>query len=290
MKGKDINFVRQQISKALQDLPALPTVVGKILTETENPNATTASIEKMISSDQVLASKVLRVVNSAYYGLSGQVTSLSQAIVILGMQQIRNLVLSVCALSQVKPTTARQHEVLKQFWLHSFGTAAAAQGLGKKKKLPLRDCDTLFIGGLLHDVGRLFIFSNFTEVYDAVLQHAIKNNCTVEEAEIELLGMSHAQIGGEMGRHWKLPEVLISLIEEHEGPFETGGSPMLYVLHYSDTITKHLYMGEDWEKMSRTDPVALSFLGLDEAGIQEVKEETEKKVEEAAGLFGLIAA
>src|ERR1700712_3732037 len=118
----NINFVRRQIARALQDLPALPSVVGKVLSETENPNATAASIEKMISSDQVLASKVLRVVNSAYYGLSGQVTSLGQAIVILGMQQIRNLVLSVCALSQVKPTTPRQHEVLKQFWLHSFGT------------------------------------------------------------------------------------------------------------------------------------------------------------------------
>src|SRR5436190_6608594 len=118
-------FVKKSIEKSVQDLPALPSVVTRILRETESPDACAQNIERMISAEQALASKVLRVVNSAYYGLSGQVTSLSQAIVILGLQQVRNLVLSVSAISSIKPRTPRQQETMKMFWQHSFGTAAA---------------------------------------------------------------------------------------------------------------------------------------------------------------------
>src|SRR4051794_5341481 len=93
------DFLRQSIERAMTDLPALPNVVSRVLEEAEKPDASAAAIEKMIAADQALTSKVLRVVNSAYYGLSGQVTSLGQAIVILGLPQIRNLVLSVSAMS-----------------------------------------------------------------------------------------------------------------------------------------------------------------------------------------------
>src|SRR5215207_6784467 len=96
-------FVRTSIEKSVQDLPALPTVVMRILKETESTDTCAQTIERMLGSEQALASKVLRVVNSAYYGLSGQVTSLSQAVMILGMPQVRNLVLSVSAVSVMKP-------------------------------------------------------------------------------------------------------------------------------------------------------------------------------------------
>src|SRR4051812_44649147 len=95
----DNKFVRLSIEKSLRDLPALPGIVARVLQETEDPDASAHGIEKLLSSDQALASKVLRVVNSAYYGLSGQITSLSQAIMILGIPQVRNLVLSVSAVS-----------------------------------------------------------------------------------------------------------------------------------------------------------------------------------------------
>src|SRR4051794_10645537 len=191
----DNKFVRLSIEKSLRDLPALPGIVSQVLKETENPECSAQSIEKLLSSDQALASKVLRVVNSAYYGLSGQITSLSQAIMILGMPQVRNLVLSVSAISTMKPKTPRQQETLKLFWLHAFGTAAATQLIAQQKRMRVNDTEGLFLGGLLHDVGKLFLYSMFTQTYDQVLKYAQEKEIPVTEAEVKLLGLSHSEIG-----------------------------------------------------------------------------------------------
>jgi len=286
----DNRFLRKTIEKALKDLPALPAVVTRVLQETEQPNASAAQVERLICTDQALTMKVLRVVNSAYYGLSGQVTSLSQAVVILGMQQIRNLVLSVGAVSTLQVRTARQHETLKQFWLHSFGSAAATQIIAKKKGLPGRDAETAFIGGLLHDIGRLFLFCNFTEIYDDLLLYAEQRGIPVEEAEVTFLGLSHSQVGEEMAKTWRLPSVLASIIGHHEGPFEEGDEPMELAVHVGDFLTKHIYCPPDAMKLAKVDPVAMAWLGASTLEFDQLRQATEEKLAEASVLFGLLSA
>lgn len=290
MGGPQNSFVKKSIEKALQDLPALPNVVARVLRETESPDANAATVERMISADQALASKVLRVVNSAYYGLSGQVTSLSQAIVILGMHQVRNLVLSVSAISMMRPKTPRQHEVLRRFWLHSFGTAAAASLICQKKRIPPKDAEMVFVGGLLHDIGRLFLFSNFTQTYDQVIKFAEEKGLSIEEAEVRLLGMGHGEIGEEMAKFWKLPPALVQLIARHEGPFGPGDDPMILALHCSDMMTKNLYFDQEFAVPTTLDPVAEQWLGFTEDDYAKALRETEAKVEEASNLFGMMAA
>jgi putative nucleotidyltransferase with HDIG domain len=286
----DLSFVRKSIAQSVHELPALPGVVAKVLQETENPDACAATIERLISSEQALAAKVLRVVNSAYYGLSGQVTSLSQAVVILGMHQIRNLVLSMSAISTMQQRTAKQHETLRLFWLHSFGTAAATQHIAKHKHFNVRDAETVFVGGLLHDIGRLFLFTNFARTYDQVMKYAESRGVTIEEAEERLLGMSHGMVGALMAEHWKLPEVLIELIGGHEGPFGEREDALLYSINVGDWLTKHLYSDEETLRPSEAAPEAIAWLGFGDAELERLRRETEMKIDEAAQLFGLIAA
>lgn len=274
----------------MADLPALPNVVARVLQETENPNASAATIERMIAADQALASKVLRVVNSAYYGLSGQVTSLGQAIVILGLQQIRNLVLSVSAMSTLKPKTARQQEVLKLFWMHSLATASCGGMIAKKKRLSAKDAETLFVASLLHDIGRLFLFCTFTQTYEQVLTFACDKGIVVERAEAQLLGTDHGGIGAKIARQWHLPEALAELIGSHEGPFEGEEEPMRFALHYADHATKYLYFPNSAPAPSELDPHAMAWLAFAPEDELWLKEETEKKLEEASSLFGLLAA
>ncbi len=283
-------FVQKSIEKALADLPALPSVVTRVLHETESPSVSAAAIEKLIATDQALASKVLRVVNSAYYGLSGQVTSLGQAIVILGMQQIRNLVLSVGAMSALKTTTPRQQEVLKLFWLHSFAAAACGGLICKKKKVPAREAEAVFVAGLLHDIGRLFLFATFTQTYDQVIKFASEKKIVVERAEVLLLGMNHGGIGAEMAKKWNLPPLLVDLIGTHEGPFTEGDDPMKFVLHYADTLTKHLYFPNCEPAPVDIDPCAIAWLDFSAEDEEWIRSETEMKIEEASALFGLLAA
>src|SRR5579862_2853858 len=143
-------FIQRSIQKTLRELPALPDAVLRVVEETNKQDPSAQQIERFVSSDQALASKVLRVVNSAYYGLSGQVTSLSQSIMILGIQQVRNLVLSVGAISMFEVKGPRQQDTLRRFWLHAFSCAAAAQIIATAKKLDRNSQETVFVGGLLH--------------------------------------------------------------------------------------------------------------------------------------------
>lgn len=283
-------FVKTSIEKSVQDLPALPGVVSRILKETESPDACAITIERMLSSEQALASKVLRVVNSAYYGLSGQVTSLSQAIVILGLQQIRNLVLSVSAFSSIKPRTPRQQETMRIFWLHSFGTAAATQIIAQRKRFPVQDAETAFVGGLLHDIGRLFLFSNFTQTYDQVLRYAEQKKMPIEMAERRLLGLDHGEIGAYMGEHWKLPKTLVKLIGEHECPSAEEADPLLFALNIADWITKDLYFDMDKVEVVPPPDYVMQWLNFTPEEMETLRDETQQRVEDAQQMFGLLAA
>jgi HD-like signal output (HDOD) protein len=284
-------FVKTSIERSVQDLPALPSVVTRVLKETESPDASASTVERMISSEPALTAKVLRVVNSAYYGLSGQVTSLGQAIVILGLQQVRNLVLSVSAFNSIKPKTPRQHETMKQFWLHSFGTAAATQLICQKKRLSIQDTETAFVGGLLHDIGRLFLFNNFTQTYDQVLKYAEQKQMPVEHAEKKLLGLTHGEVGGQMGECWKLPKNLVRLISTHEDPIQGETlDPLCCALNIADWITKDLYFDLDRITTEGPSVAAMEWLQFSDDEFEWLKDEVSKKIDDAQQLFGLMAA
>ncbi len=283
-------FVKTSIEKSVQDLPALPSVVMRILKETESPDACAHRIEQMLAAEQALTSKVLRVVNSAYYGLSGQVTSLSQAIVILGLQQIRNLVLSVSAYSAIKPRTPRQQETMKVFWLHSFGTAAATQIIAQRKRLSIQDSETAFVGGLLHDIGRLFLFSNFTQTYDQVIRYAEQKKMPIEKAEVRLLGLNHGEVGAQMAEHWKLPKALVKMIGDHENPTPDVVDPLLYALNVADWITKDLYFDPERIDTSAPPEFVMEWLNFTPEDIDWLKDDTKSKVDDAQNMFGLLAA
>lgn len=287
----DNRFLRKTIEKALRDLPPMPTVVGKVLAETEKPEVNAQEVERLIATDQALAIKVLRVVNSAYYGLSRQISSLNQAIVILGVQQIRNLVLSVGAMATIQPKTPEEHENLRKFWKHSFGAASVAQYLGKMKKLPLKDTEVAFVASLLHDIGRLFLYIHFGDTYSELTQYAIENEVSLEQAELEFLGMTHGEVGGEMTRAWKLPDQLVTLIERHESSYDAElDSETHFIVQIADYLCKHIYYGEGPTPACELDAAAWDWLGMDDDEIAELRQTVEERIEEASALLGLMAA
>lgn len=286
----DNQFVRLSVEKSLRDLPALPAVVTRVLKETENPDVSAQTVEKLLGSDQALASKVLRVVNSAYYGLGGQVTSLSQAIMILGMPQVRNLVLSVSAISTMKPKTARQQETLKLFWLHAFAAAATTQIIAKEKRMNIQDAEVMFLSGLLHDIGKLFLFCMFSQTYDQVLKYAEEKRISTVEAESRLLGITHGEIGGMMSKAWNLPACLHVLIERHEGPISLDDDPTAFVVHAADRLNEHLYFSTEDPTLKPMDELVLNWLAMDADSLDNLRFKVAQQLEEASALFGLLAA
>ncbi len=222
--------LRSYIERSLQELPALPPVINRILQITEDPHTSAQDLERVLAHEPALVAKMLRVVNSAYYGLASQVSSISHAVTILGFHQVRNLALSVAAFALVRSNQPGLAKLQRAFWRHSFGVGLAAPEIVTQKKGQLSQRDEAQVGGLLHDLGALFLFSSFSEHYREAVERANREQISLPAAEIAQLGIAHDEVGGMIARMWNFPESLCSIIEHHhDWTFAEGNLTMAAV-------------------------------------------------------------
>lgn len=280
-------LLRRYVEKAMVDLPALPTVVLQVVSATEKDTATTTEIESMLVADAAITTKLLKVVNSAYFGLPRQIVNVNQTIAILGMQQVRNLVMSIGVLNALSSPSPRIVEIQKAFWQHSFASATCAETIAKAKNLPKKDVEMIFIAGLLHDVGRLFLFTLFNLPYQEVLKESINRTEPVESVEDRILGVTHAQLGGILGEKWNFPETLVGLIQTHDKVTDTS-SDAHYCVHISDAIANELAPTEIVGTASPIDPKALAWLGFDAEEFDRLKAKTAEQVDLAKEMLGVL--
>ncbi|MBX3118888.1 MAG: HDOD domain-containing protein [Fimbriimonadaceae bacterium] len=280
--------VKRYIMQAVQDLPPLPAMITKILEETQKEDVSASTLEKLLSSDQALAVKTLRVVNSAYYGLEGQVSSLSQAVVILGIQQLRNLVLSVSAIGMLNAKNPRQQQLQREFWLHSIATASTAQVIAQKKRFSAATSELIFVGGLLHDLGRLFLYTNFTDQYQNAEKEAQKTGLSLIAQEEASLGVTHTDIGLALGSLWKFPKELVMYMSEHEGPFDANSDSGVMAVHVSDKLAQRVMKGGAIN--AEIDGYVDNWLGFDEAEIQAIEETIGQRMSNFQEMYQMMAA
>lgn len=282
-------MVRDALGRAANELPALPNVLCRVLELTETTDSgTVGEIEQLIKSDQAISSRLLRIVNSAYFGLSGQVASVSQAVVILGFQQVRNLVLSVSMMSSFGATGSKSKDAQVRLWESAFATASAAQMIGRKKKIDAKDQELVFVGGLLQNIGSLFMLSILSRSYVAVLEEAFQSEERLFSVENRLLGLNHAEMGTELLKKWGLPENLILLVGRHEGPFEGDVIPALAIVNAAERVGDLIIKGQEYSLDALgIDQSILDYLEFDSADFEWVVAETKQKV---AAVFELVGA
>jgi len=256
---------RALVGRGLQDIPTLPEVVLKVLEATENPTVSCAQIESLLKSDEAIATKILRVVNSAYYGLSRPVGSISQGCVIIGFQQVRKLILGLSAVSLFKARSARMREALHEFWHHSCSAAVGASLIMQDKGYSSDVVETAYMGGLLHDVGQVFLASTLDVYYLEVLRRADISNANIIEVERSLLNVDHLEVGRELARAWNLPDWLCEAITRHHGPFQLSDPPFLLAIHLGDQVPMVTEQATFEGYQASTDPVARSWAAFDEA-------------------------
>ncbi len=208
-------MITQPVSKILaqvQTLPALPQAIHRLMALTEDPDVPIEEISKVIALDQTLTLKLLQMANSPFYGVSRQVSSISQAVLIMGLRGVRHLALgiSVIGLGKRKADSA---ESMERFWRHSLITGLMARELAKL--LHYYDYEIAFVAGLLHDIGKMVLMEKFPKEYQQVLKRCEKGNITFAEAEKEYFELDHAKIGAELCRYWNLPEMIIHAVGEH---------------------------------------------------------------------------
>ena len=233
------------IKRVLQDIreiPPLPEVATRVLQMTNDPDVSAAELNKVISRDEALTANVLKLCNSAYYGLPRVISSVQQAIMYLGFQTVRNMVLT-SAMNQVYLLQDLSIYNYKRNGLsdHSSAVAIAAQVLSRKLRPGL--IDTAFTAGLLHDVGKIVLAKYLREHKDHHQPQAGSPQIS-RSVERDLFGLDHAEVGAQIADNWNFPQELTLAIGFHHNPDEAKGRPLLAVITYlADNVCLRLGVG-----------------------------------------------
>ena len=200
---------RQSIQKAMAKLPPISVVVQRILVLTTDPATTVDELASAVEGDQVLAAKVIRLVNSPFFGLDREVTSIRQAVIFLGFNTIRQLVMSV-SFGYAFEFVPRAE--LDRFWRHSLAVAILSRRIAEL--VPGMDADRLFASGLLHDLGHLVLLTAFPEEYRQIIEEA-SHTGDISTLEREHFGIDHADVGLVLGTEWNFPAQIVDAIYYH---------------------------------------------------------------------------
>jgi putative nucleotidyltransferase with HDIG domain len=232
-----------EVRKDLSLLPPLPAVVMELLKEIQNTSSSAGTVADIAANDPSLAASLLRAVNSAAFGLSQKVTSVSQAVSLLGFKSVRSMVVRLRLEAILPPRTPAAAAAAEDLWVHSMAVSYIASVLAAR----VPDVDRGFVStlGLLHDVGRLAIYSRENDPVAAMHAAAISDGLTMLEREAKAFGADHTAIGAMLGNRWKLPADLTVAIRWHHDPakaFEPTDPPALrkavYLVHLANQLAK----------------------------------------------------
>ncbi|MFW6180931.1 MAG: HDOD domain-containing protein, partial [Spirochaetota bacterium] len=191
-----------RLNRYIDSMPSLSITVAKILEVTRNPQVTAKDLNKVINLDPVPMGRVLKLVNSAYYGLSNRVTSLVTAIIMLGINTIKNLALSTAILGRMKNKKKFKALNVDGFWRHSIGVGVASKLIAEKIGVPANLREEFFIAGLLHDIGKIPMNDLYEEPYMKAIRDADLKKRRLVEVEEEVLGITHTEVGKMIAEKW----------------------------------------------------------------------------------------
>lgn len=247
MQASDITtgaITIEDIVSKTQDLPTMPAAALAVMRETEDPESTANTVARHLAQDQALTARVLRLANSAFYGLPRQVTSAQDAVVVLGMRAVKNLSLIASTYPWLsKPLVGYAMEPM-ELWRHSFAVGVGAQYIADKTRTA--DSDEAFTSGLLHDLGKLALSVWLEDKIGPMLEVSRRGQMPFEDVERKVLGFDHAEVGAFMGESWNLPPQIVKAMKFHHRPHEmTPPSTLVDCVHVADYMSVHLGIGSN---------------------------------------------
>lgn len=282
-----INPVVVELVKEIDKLVTLPEVFIRINKLTADPNSTVEDIAKAVNLDPSFTARLLRLANSSFYGFSSSVETVPKAVAIIGTQHIRNLALSTSVAKSFAglPNTLVSME---NFWRHSVFCALAARHLAKLAGK--MDAETMFTAGLLHDIGELVIFSRKAQQAkeSLLLVQDSADEIPVYQAEKQLLGFDHAEVGAELARQWKLPEIFEECIGFHHDIAAARKYPReVALIHIANTLAMMAEVRtQQLEDVAQMDMQAWEIAGLSATDvIAETLENISANIAEVEKLF-----
>lgn len=230
----------QDVETAITALPGLPTVVLEVLQTIDTGHAEVSTLQRLISKDQGLAARILQIANSPFYGMSGQIDTVKEACVLLGINTLRHLTLA-CGVMDRFPAGYEGELDRRSLWRHAVAVGIAARALAA---LCRHDPDQAFTAGLLHDLGKLALDSCFAVQYAAVARYRAAHDCGWSTAENALLGFDHSNVGARLAARWCLPSATCAAISGHHAP-DLAPAALTDLVHLADVLCRGLGVGDD---------------------------------------------
>jgi putative nucleotidyltransferase with HDIG domain len=224
----------QNIIMTTRDLPAMPQVASKVLELSSDPNTSAMQLQQVIADDQAMTARILKIANSALYSCSRKIKTLTEAIVMLGFNSIRSLVVTSAARNLYNTRTSQTGLKERLLWEHSIGCAFACRLMAAETKPALTE--EAFLAGLMHDIGKLVLNIQRPELFDQIVQVVYNENRSFALTEQEIFGFDHTHVGGLLVNKWKLAPVLEDVIRNHHN--EAALSPEAPLLLYLDLGNK----------------------------------------------------
>jgi putative nucleotidyltransferase with HDIG domain len=208
----------KRIQDYIDRMPSLSTTVTKVMEVCNTPNTSANDLNKIIMLDPVLTGQVLKLINSAYYSLPNQITSLARAIIMLGLNTVKNLALSTAVIGTLGKKESFKSLSMDAYWAHSICVGVTAKALAAKLGVPVAEREEYFVAGMLHDLGKIPMNSCFPEQYTQALHLADLEQGPLIHAEGIILGFDHGVAGQMIAQKWQLSNSLIETLYHHHAP------------------------------------------------------------------------
>lgn len=216
VEEKESGELLDRVTRDVNELPSLPFIIMQIIKLLDDPKATVNDLQQIIGRDQALAAKVLRLANSAFYGFSRKIATLSEAVIILGFNTLKSIAFAASAYKVFNKKLTGYSLEHGALWKHSMGTAMGARMIAKKAGL--KDVELAFVSGLLHDIGMLILNYYVNEKAVEVYKVIEEKNINFVDAERDVFGFDHCTVGSRVAMKWRLPEILQEVLLNHHRP------------------------------------------------------------------------
>lgn len=270
--GGEAEGLKRKILKSVGDLPPMPQVVQKARKVMANPNSSFKDLAIIFVTDQAIATRVLKMANSAYYGLTQRVSSIQQASVVLGHKTLAELI-TVASTSDLMGKELKGYGLeAGALWQHSLAVAFGSRIIAKKKDPEM--ADDAFAAGLIHDAGKLVLDRYVLERRDAFEDFLANDHENFLAAEKTILGFDHAEIASEVCKRWNVPDNMAVAIRYHHGPSEAADEALAHILHVADGIAMLSGLGTGVDALSyEIDEQAIKTLGLNSNEVSKLAEQ-----------------
>ncbi len=257
--------LRQRVD-TLTEMGTLPEVMMRIMELARDPKSSALDLAAAINQEPALSLKVLRTVNSAYYGLQRRIMTVPDAVVVLGFDEVERLALTITIIDSVK-LDENGFKALRALWRHSLACSIACTVCELRFVSRMTELRGVHVAGLLHDIGKVILGSHFPDLYTRIV-HAVKDTGqdSLEAERTMLGGITHCDIGSWLAERWNLPEALVAAIRDHHAPaVEEQTHPLVHATHVADCITNSLgYSAQPAGAHTQVSPVSAKIIPPDD--------------------------